>query len=63
MEINVRMKVRPWIAPNYVVCDIGGKETSIPLSEAGHDVVRQLVQSWMADVYTKAGMTPDWRFE
>jgi hypothetical protein len=63
MEVRVTMKVKPWISPNYVFCEIGDKENSIPLSSAPHDAVQQLVVTWMKDVYGKAGMTPNWRFE
>ena len=59
MKIRVDMEAKPWNAPNYVVCEIGGKETSIPLAEAPKDLVRELVKAWMKDVYQKAGIEPD----
>ena len=58
---EIRMKVKPFTVPNFVV--IEGVEKTIPLSQAPHDVVRGLVQEFMGEVYRKAGMTPDWRFE
>jgi hypothetical protein len=63
MKIQVEMNVRPWSAPNFVVCEVGGKENSVPLSEVGRDVVHALVVEWMTDVYKKAGIEPDWRFD
>jgi len=63
MQIRVTMTVKPWATPNYVLCTSGDKENSIPIAEAGPDVIRALAIEWLIEVYKKAGVQPDWRFE
>lgn len=62
---EIRVKTRPWQTPNFIAIEgqAGGDDITIAIKDAPPDTVREMVVQWMAEVYRKAGMQPDWRFE
>jgi hypothetical protein len=60
---SVKVELEPWKAPNFVKTKGDGDSLSIPVSELDRSVIHDLADAWLVDLYKKAGMPPDWRFE
>lgn len=63
VTVTVRTDVnfKPFMTPNFVTrAGSGVAEYSIPLKEAGLEVLDKLVEHWINDVYTRADKRNPW---
>lgn len=60
----VMLHAEPWNTPDYITATtITGQEIVLDLKSAGPAMVQEQVIRFMKEVYAKAGMSPNWRFE
>jgi hypothetical protein len=68
MTSEMKMKLKPWLSPNYAQVEMpprprqdGPKEPpSLHVSELSAEALDGLAEQWLADLYTKAGKPNRW---
>ena len=68
---TIETKLRPWQTPSFATVDRGPgnrgeglkQAETIPISELPASTVREMAQEWLEEVYRKANIPVDWRFD